>query len=93
MKFTLDWLRDHLETSENLITIVQKSGMTRGGINLDFIVTSMQKREMFRRTLADHGLDESEIDSIVNSLFKVPAGSAGSASYLKRRIKFDEGYT
>lgn len=79
--------------AENLITIVQKSGMTRGGINLDFIVTSMQKREMFRRTLADHGLDESEIDSIVNSLFKVPAGSAGSASYLKRRIKFDEGYT
>ena len=79
--------------AENLIKVVQKAGITRGGINLDHILTTMQKREMFRRTLADYGLLEKEIDEIVNNLFKVPAGSIGFPTFLRRRIKFDEGYT
>jgi len=81
--------------AENLITVVQRSNFSKGGINLDSIVTSMQKRETFRRMMQEHTnmLDE-EIDELINKMFKVKPGTTGaSSSYLKRRISFNEGYT
>ena len=81
--------------AENLVTVVQRSNFSRGGINLDFIVTSMQKREMFRRALLDQtNMTEEEVTQFIDKMFKVKPGTTGaSSSYLQRRIKFNEGYT
>ena len=81
--------------AEGLVTVVQRSNFSKGGVNLDFIMTTMQKRETFRRTMAEHtDLNPDEIDNLINKMFKVAPGTAGaSSSYLKRRIKFNEGYT
>jgi len=82
--------------AENLIDIVGRSRFSRGGVNLDFIVTSMQKRETLRSALRDHtNMKPDEIDNMINKIFKVKPGQTteGGASYLKRRIRFNEGFT
>ena len=81
--------------ADNLIEIVDRSKFTRGGVNLDFIVTSMQKRETLRSALRNHtNMDETEIDLLINKIFKIKPGQVeGSSSFLKRRIRFNEGYT
>ena len=81
--------------AENLITVVQRSNFSKGGVNLDFIVTSMQKRETFRRMMQEHtNMVDEEIDALINRMFKVKPGEGVSgSSYLQRRIRFNEGHT
>jgi len=82
--------------ADNLIEVVDRSKFTRGGVNLDFIMTSMQKRETLRNALRNHtNMDETEIDGLINKIFKTQPGqqTAGNPSYLRRRITFNEGYT
>jgi hypothetical protein len=81
--------------AENLITVVQRSNFSKGGVNLDFIVTSMQKRETMRRALLEHtNMTEDEVNAFISKMFKVKPGTTGaSSSYLQRRIKFNEGHT
>ena len=81
--------------AENLITVVQRSNFSKGGVNLDHIVTSMQKRETFRRMMQEHtNMDDKEIDVLINKMFKVkPGEQVSGSSYLKRRIRFNEGHT
>jgi hypothetical protein len=81
--------------AENLITVVNRSNFSKGGVNLDHIVTSMQKRETFRRMMQEHtNMVDEEIDGLINRMFKVkPGEQVSGSSYLKRRIRFNEGYT
>ena len=81
--------------AENLITVVNRSNFSKGGVNLDHIVTSMQKRETFRRMMQEHtNMVDEEIDALINRMFKVkPGEQVSGSSYLKRRIRFNEGYT
>ena len=81
--------------AENLITVVQRSNFSKGGVNLDHIVTSMQKRETFRRMMQEHtNMVDEEIDALIDKMFKVkPGEQVSGSSYLKRRIRFNEGHT
>ena len=81
--------------AENLITVVNRSNFSKGGVNLDHIVTSMQKRETYRRMMREHtNMVDEEIDALINRMFKVkPGEQVSGSSYLKRRIRFNEGYT
>ena len=78
--------------AENLIEVVRRG---RSGVNPNIIVSSMAKRETFRRTLEEFtDMTADEIVILLDKTFKVmPNASTGGSSYLRRRIKFNEAYT
>jgi hypothetical protein len=79
--------------ARHLMQVVRGSKVEQG-INLNHVLTSMEKKDTFRTLLQDKtdlGLDK--IDEIADDLFKVVREDGSSPSYLKHRIQLDEKYS
>lgn len=82
-----------LAVARHLMQVVRGSKVEQG-VNLNHVLTSMEKKDTFRTLLQDKtdlGLDK--IDEIADDLFRVVREDTSSPSYLKHRIQLDEKYS